>query len=119
MKKLLFVTALFEGATGLALLVVPSVFVSLLLNTTLEESSGLLLGRLAGLALISLSIMCWLSRTEQTASGIVKAMVFYNVAAAALLVYSFINGFSGLALWPAVLMHIGMAMWCIKILVKR
>lgn len=119
MKRFLFVTALIEGVTGLALIAAPSIIVSLLVGTALNESSGMLLSRLAGIALVSLSIICWLYRTKETASGIVKAMVFYNVAAAALLVYGQTIGFSGLALWPAVLLHLGLGVRCIKILQRN
>jgi hypothetical protein len=114
------VIAFFEGITGLALLVVPSFFVSIVLGATLSESSGILIGRLTGVALLSLSIGCWSYRSEnQNAAGICKALLFYNMAAAGLLIYASLTGFSGLGLWPAAVLHIGLGIWCIQTLQKK
>jgi len=118
LKKLLTVTVVFEAATGLGLLFAPTRVVSVLLNSSLAEPSGILVGRLAGTALISIAIMCWLYRNEEHAGGVVKAVLFYNVAAAALLVYA-TSGFSAWALWAVALLHAGMAMWCIRALQKK
>ena len=116
MKSLLILTALFEIVTGLALIAFPSVTVSLLLGTSLNEPSGILLGRIGGAALIALAITCWLSRDEgHSAFIITKALVFYNFAAALLLVYgALIEKFSGLGLWPAATLHIAFLIWCVK-----
>jgi thiol:disulfide interchange protein len=114
LKLLLTVIAFFEGITGLALLAVPSFFVSIVLGATLHESSGILIGRLAGIALVSLAIACWSYRNEkQNSAGIFKAMLFYNMAAAGLLIYASLIGFSGMGLWPAAVLHIGLGVWCI------
>ena len=119
MKRLLTITAIFEGITGLALLSVPSLFVMLLLGDNLVESGGIMIGRLAGVALITLAIICWFYRKVPDALVIVRAMLLYNVAASALLVYASLIGFSGMGLWPAVLLHIGLALWCIQSLKKK
>jgi len=120
MKTLLYVTAIIEGCTAIALIAAPALFVSLLLGTTLSEQSGMLVSRLAGASLASLAIICWLYRNKaQTAAGIIKAMLFYNLAAAALLIYAFYGeGYSGVGLWPAVLLHASLAVWCLKFLQK-
>ena len=116
MKLLLTLTALFELATGLALIAIPSVIASLLLGVSLTEPSGILVGRIGGAALISLAIACWLSRDERHSSLVIaKALVFYNIAAALLLVYGIlIEKLSGLGLWPAAILHVGLLIWCIK-----
>jgi len=119
LKKLLAVTVVFEASTGLGLLFAPARVVSVLLNSSLVEPSGILVGRLAGAALISIAIMCWLYRNVEHAGGVVKALLFYNVAAAALLVYAGTSGFSGWALWAVALLHAGMAMWCTRALQKK
>jgi hypothetical protein len=120
LKTLLTATVIFEGATGIALLFAPALVVSVLLGSSLVEPTGILVGRLTGLALISLTIMCWIYRNEEHhAGGVVKSLAFYNVAAAALLVYASTIGFSGLALWAVVLLHAGMAVWCMKALQKK
>jgi hypothetical protein len=119
LKALLKVTAILEATTGLALVVTPALVVSILLGSSLVESSGILLGRLAGTALISIAAMCWMYRNEERAGGVVKALLFYNVAAAALLVYAGSSGFLGLALWAVAVLHVGMAVWCTKLLQKK
>ena len=58
MKKVLVLAALAEAATGLALLIVPSLVGQLLLG---EELAGVAIpvARVAGIALIALGIACW------------------------------------------------------------
>jgi hypothetical protein len=116
MKSLLTLTALIEVAIGLSLIAIPSVTSSLLLGVSLIEPSGILVGRIGGAALISLAITCWLSRNERHSSlFIAKALVFYNTAAAFLLVYGVMaEKFSGLSLWPAAILHVVLLIWCIK-----
>jgi len=58
MKKLLIITALVEGMTGLFFLLLPLFMVSVLFDVSLDTQVGLVLGRLAGAALLSLSIAC-------------------------------------------------------------
>jgi len=116
LKLLLTITTIFEAATGAALFVVPSVVVSLLLGVSLTEPSGILLGRIAGASLISLATACWLSRNHTLPSVIMtKALVVYNFGAAILLIYvASVKNFSGFGLWPAVLLHAGLLVWCIQ-----
>jgi hypothetical protein len=50
----------------------------------------------------------------------VKAMLAYNVFAITLLVYvAVIEQVSGRGLWPAVVLHAGLLIWCISILRKQ
>lgn len=116
MKTLLLtVTATLEGITGLALIATPTLVVSVLLGASLVDPVGILVCRLTGIALISLTIMCWLYRNEgYQANGVVKTLVFYNVTVVGLLVYAWTTGFGGLGLWPASMLHVGLAVWCIK-----
>ena len=120
MRTLLIVTALFEAATGLALAAAPSPVVSLLIGSPLDSGTGSLMGRLAGVALLTLGLVCWLARNKQQGggpAGPVAAMLFYNVAAATLLAYARLGlGFSGIGLWPAVAVHAALALWCIACL---
>lgn len=116
MKLLLIVSALLEGATGLALLVLPHVAVSLLLGVPLDTPAGLVAGRIAGAALIALAIACWQARNGERGSpvlGVVKAMLFYNFAAALVLVYAGIRlELSSALLWPAIVLHLCLGAWC-------
>lgn len=111
MKKLLTITALIEGATGLGLLIVPSVIARMLLGATLDASVAVTVARVAGAALLSLGVACWLARDDGRA--LVVAMLFYNVIAVAILAYAAVGlALSGIGLWPAIGLHTALAGWC-------
>jgi hypothetical protein len=116
-RTLLIVTAAVEAATGLALLVSPSLPVSLLLGAPLDAPVGQVIARVAGAALLSLGVACWLARSEPWgigARGLIGAMLLYNVAVGALLAHAAVGvGLVGLGLWPAVLVHVALAIWCV------
>jgi len=118
MKKLLSVTAIFEAITGITLVTAPAFFILLLLGTSLTEPVGILVCRITGIALLSLAIICWSYRSELSAAGIIKTMLFYNIAASALLVYAGMIGFTGIGIWPVVLVHFVMAAWCVSSIVN-
>ena len=117
MSRLLKLTALIEAATGLGLIAVPSVVVRLLLGSPLGTSAAVMLGRVAGAALLALGVTCWLARDDtqsRTARGLVVAMLMYNITATAVLAFASIGlRLHGVALWPAVVLHAVMAIWCI------
>jgi hypothetical protein len=116
-KSLLSVTGVLEAATGLALLVMPSVVVELLLGSSPGTPSGVTVSRVAGVALLALGVACWLAREDaasRTAKGLVAAMLLYNVAVVAVLVLAWTSlGPVGIGFWPVVLAHAGLAAWCI------
>ena len=119
MKRLLRLTAIIEAPTGLALMVVPSVVVRLLLGAEISGAS-IPLGRVAGVALLALGVACWLAQHDEqsrAASGLVAAMLLYNVAVAAVLAFAGIGlKLHGVALWSAVIVHAAMAVWCVACL---
>ena len=117
MTRLLRATAVLEVGIGVALLAIPSRTVVLLLGSPLETPVAVTLGRVAGLALLSLAVACWLAGGDAqsiAAHGLVKAMVIYNVGAAIILALA---GFGiqpvGMLLWPAVTLHAAMTAWCV------
>ena len=116
MKRLLRLTAIIEVPTGLGLMAVPAVVVQLLLGSPLDTSAAAMLGRVAGVALLALGVACWLARDDTqscSARGLVAAMLLYNFAVAALLAFGgFGLGLHGVALWPAMVIHAVMAVWC-------
>ena len=117
MSRLLKLTAIIEAATGLGLIAVPSVVVRLLLGSPLDTSAAVMLGRVAGAALLALGVACWLARDDtqsRAARGLFVAMLIYNILATAVLAFAGIGlGLHGVALWPAVVLHAAMAIWCI------
>src|SRR5206468_8564957 len=116
MNHLLKLTAIIETATGLALLALPSFVVRLLLGAEISGAS-MPLGRVAGAALLALGVACWLARDDtqsRATRGLVVAMLMYNIAATAVLAFAGIClGLHGVVLWPAVVLHAVMAIWCI------
>jgi len=120
MKTLLTITAIVEGFTGLALAIAPSLVVSILLGTSLTDQGAVLIARLAGAALTAIAIACWLSRDATHSSVMVKAMLVYNTFSISLLVYAVLCiKISGQGLWPAVLFHLALLVWCVSSLWKR
>jgi len=116
MKLLLIISTIVEAAAGLALLVVPSVAISLLLGVPLETPAGLVAGRIAGTALLALAVACWQTKDNDRggdSTGVVEAMLFYNFAAAMVLVYAGIRlELRSRLLWPAIVFHLGLGIWC-------
>jgi hypothetical protein len=122
-KYLLIVTAVAEGGTGLLLLVFPSLPVSLLLGIEQASPEVTVVARIAGAGLLALGIACWAGRNVADRSvqkGLLLGVLIYDVAAAAILAYSgSVQDLAGIALWPAALLHVALAMWCVLCLRKR
>ncbi len=120
MKTLLILTAALEAVTGLGLLAVPVPIVLILLGGAPDTPVSLVVARVAGAALLALGVACWRARIDphsRAAAGIVTAMLLYNAAAVALLVDAGIGlGLSGIGLWPAVGLHLALAVWCVACL---
>jgi hypothetical protein len=111
MKRLLVVSAVIEAGTGLGVLLAPSVLAQTLLGGPLEGPVALTVARVGGAGLLALGVACWLSRNE--GRGLVVAMLFYNVAAVAILAYAALGlALSAIGLWPAIGLHTALAIWC-------
>jgi hypothetical protein len=104
------------------LVAAPALVVRLLLGSDLP-GAGIPLGRIAGVALLALGIACWLASSDTgscAACGIVTAMVLYNLGAVFILGAAGIQSQPiGIALWPAVILHTAMAIWCVMSLLKK
>ena len=120
MKSLQTVSAVAELGAGLALLSFPSATVVLLIGAPLETPAALSVARVGGAGLFALGVACWLARNDtqsRAARGLVAAMLLYNVSAVAVLAFAGLGlGLRGVALWPAVVLHAAMAVWCIACL---
>jgi hypothetical protein len=106
---LLIAIAVAELATGVGLLVVPSTVVELLLGQPLDPGAPLVVGRVAGIALIAIGLMCWLEKTSTrggSLTGLLIGLLVYNGAVPVLLVHSYMTlGTNGIGLWPVVALH--------------
>ena len=115
MKSLLTVTAVFEGATGLALIAIPSTIVPMLLGIPFSDDTLHVVSGITGAALIALGMACWLSRNSgPQAAVILKSILGYNILASLILLYAALGlSLSGMGLWPVIVVHICLAVWCI------
>ena len=99
MQKALTFAAVGEAATGLALVLFPSVVGRLLLG---EDLTGVAVpvARVAGIALIGLGIACWPGPP-------LIGMLTYSALVTLYLAYlGFVEGMTGDLLWPAVILHL-------------
>jgi hypothetical protein len=99
MKKVLTVAAVLELATGLALLIVPSLIGRLLFGA---EFTGVAnpAARVTGIALLALGVGCWPGSTA------LCGMLTYGALVTLYLAYLGVIGeWVGKLLWPAVLLH--------------
>jgi hypothetical protein len=123
MKKLFIVTAVIEVGAGVALVCCPSATVALLLGSPLDTPAAATLGRVAGAALFALGVACWLAQYDTqscAARGLVAAMVVYNIGAVVILGTAGIRSQPvGVALWPAVVLHAVMTVWCTTCLMTK
>ena len=98
MKNVLIFAAVAEVATGLALLIVPSLVGQLLLGEGLT-GVAIPVARVTGIALIGLGVACWPGPP-------LVGMLIYSAAVASYLAYlGFAAGLTGIFLWPAVALH--------------
>jgi hypothetical protein len=98
MKRVLALAAVSEAATGVALLMVPSLVGQLLFGVELT-GIAMTVARVAGIALIALGVACWPGTP-------LVGMLTYNAAVTLYLAYvGFTGGLSGLLLWPVVALH--------------
>jgi len=123
-KPLFMVTAVVEVSTGLALLVSPALVASILLGAPFDTAADSTVGRVAGAALLALGLACWRARDDgksSSASGLVLGRLFYNALAVIVLADAgLVLHLSGIGLWPAVVLHTLMAIWCLAlVLMKR
>ena len=117
MTILQIASAMIELGAGLALLCCPSAAATLLLGVPLEGPAALTVARVCGAGLLTLGVACWLARGDtqsRAARGLIVAMLLYDVAVAVLLAFAAIGmELHGVALWPAIVLHGVMSVWCV------
>ena len=99
MTKTLVFAAMVEILTGLALVLAPTLVGSALLGQDLV-GLAVVVGRVAGIALVALGVACWPGPP-------LLGMVIYGAGVAFYLaLVGFSGGMTGPALWPAVGLHV-------------
>ena len=102
---MLGIAAAVEAVTGLLLIVVPHLLAKLLLGVEVT-GVAIVIGRVAGIALLSLGVGCWFGRQEATGGWALAAMLLYNVLVTLYLALVGLGAeFVGVLLWPAVVVH--------------
>lgn len=116
-RLLFIVSAVVEMGVGLALLLSPALTASILIGAPFDTPADSIVGRVAGAALLGLGVACWLARNDEharAATGLIVSMLLYNVTAAVVLAYAGVGlRLFGIGLWPAVVLHVVMAVWCL------
>lgn len=103
---LLTMAALFEGATGVALILAPGLVVRLLFASELD-GTGLSVARVAGMVLFAFALTCWVAARNGEPKAITVGMLVYN-----LLVGAYFVSFGARApetaplLWPVAVFHV-------------
>jgi hypothetical protein len=118
MRRVLAVAAAGEAVTGLALAIDPPLVVRLLLGAE-PLGAGLAISRVAGIALLALGVACWPVRDAIARPPALRAMSTYNVLATLYLLSLGVRGeWVGRLLWPAVVLHAVLTVWCFVVLLR-
>ena len=86
---------------GLLLLAWPPLVVRLLFGAEIT-GAGVIMSRIAGIALIGLGVSCW---PGDPALQRLNGMLTYSTLAMVYLAVIGLDGYAGILLWPAVLLH--------------
>lgn len=120
-KPLFVATAVIEAGAGLALIVSPALTASILIGAPFDTPADSIVGRVAGAALLAWGLCCWVARNDdhpRAGKGIVLGLLLYNVVTVMVLAEAgIVLHLSGIGLWPAVVLHAAMAVWCLACLI--
>jgi hypothetical protein len=108
MKQSLGLTAIIEAATGLALIIAPSLVGRLLFGA---EFTGVAnpAARVTGIALLALGVGCW------PGSSALYGMLIYSALVTLYLAYvGFADSLTGILLWPVVALHLILTAFLIR-----
>jgi hypothetical protein len=111
--EILALSAVMEIGDGLILLAAPSMAIGLVFDFSAD--AGVVIGRVAGAALLSLGAACWWARHDAVSAAsraLVRGLLTYNVAIVALVVSASL-GSPGAILWAIAALHGSMAIWCV------
>jgi hypothetical protein len=102
MKKVLIFAAVGEAVTGLILVAAPAIAVRALFGAEIA-GAGIVMSRIAGIALIGLGVACWPGNSDRQQ---LYGMFAYSLLAMLYLLRIGVRGSPvGLLLWPAIVAH--------------
>jgi hypothetical protein len=117
-KYLCRAAAWLEIVTGVVLIIAPKI-ACLLLFAALLDGVGVPLGRYAGIAVLALGTACLPSGTAPVRRAVLGLLI-YNCGVVMLFVWLWIaTAFRGILLWPAVILHAGIAAALLPQLLKK
>ena len=109
--KFLMLAALSEFSVGLAMAVDPALVITLILGVDLS-GAGILVGRFFGIVLLALEFACWPGRPRTFDDApVFRGLLLYNAVFALYLAYlGTVANLGGVLLWPAVALHVVVAL---------
>jgi hypothetical protein len=112
MKKVFVFAAVAEIATGLGLLLLPSLVGQLLLGAELA-GIAVTVARVTGIALVALGVACWPGTP-------LLGMLTYSAAITLYLAYvGLAGGGAGVLLWPVVVLHLLVTVLLARVFASR
>jgi hypothetical protein len=110
--KTLAFAAVVEVGTGCVMMLTPALVVQFLLGGQIE-GVGVLLARCFGIALFAQGLACWPNRQQPVESSLpaFRSMLAYNTLIALYLAFlGTVGRAAGVLLWPAVALHLAVAL---------
>lgn len=108
-RNVLLFSLVAEGATGLVVILAPSLVAQLLFGIDVV-GAGVAYGRLLGMTLLALVIACW-PRADAVPRPALHAVLAYNALAALYLIWVGVaHRPAGILLWPAAAEHVLVAL---------
>ena len=108
-KHVVRLAAWLEFVTGIVLIVSPT-FACMLLFAAHFDEAGVAIARYSGIVLLALATACLATPPEPPPRGAALGLLGYNAGVVVLFVWLGVaTALHGLLLWPAVILHAGLA----------
>jgi hypothetical protein len=106
MKWFLTYTCIIEALTGIGLILIPGKLISLIFGSPFDGNNPIMAAMIAGIAILSLALLCWFLRETENMRVAIKGLLFYNLILFLILIFGTIShGLNGPVLWIVILFH--------------
>jgi O-antigen/teichoic acid export membrane protein len=120
MKAFLVYTSIIEALTGLGLLLIPVPLISFLFGSPLTGQDGKIVSMIAGAAILSLALLCYLLREESTAQKAISILLVYNLLLSLIFLYGIISrALTGPGCWLVLIFHSFQTIVSLSVLRKK